>query len=229
MNLMRVLLIESNEREAMQLKNYLKRFKSVIFEVSTDVQEGPELLRLFRYDVIILASNLQGGDGFEILSRLKAIDAKTPVIFLSSSSQLESRLRAFRTGADDVLIKPFAPEELVERMKVLKRRGESMNLNKYRSVGSLLFNPEDLTLSLGKQFTSLTYKEGQILELLLNHGQNILLTTTIMEYAWDLGSDIEESTVQKHVSRLRQKIKELDHHVAIQVVRKKGYRLKITP
>ncbi len=201
---MRILVVEDEHKIANSIKKGLEQeFYAV--DLAFTGNEGYDLASTEDYDLIILDLMLPEMTGIEISSKLRAQNKHTPILMLTAKGQVEDRVAGLDAGADDYLIKPFAFEELLARIRPLKRRPKE-------SLGSIL-NFEDLTLNTktyevkrGEDFIKLSSKEYSLLEYLLRHPKQILSKDQIITHVWDYESDILPNTVEVYIGYLRNKI-----------------------
>ncbi len=175
------------------------------------------------YDMIILDIMLPKIDGISILKELRRNDITTPIILLTAKGETEDKVEGLDCGADDYLAKPFQTEELLARLRALGRRKGKLNHDGIIRFKDIEFNINTLDLRGNDKTFSLTLKEGQLLEILLEHKGMIISTTTIIEKLWGYETDTEDSHVQVYISFLRKKLAQLSSVVKIRTVRGVGY------
>lgn len=221
---MRILVVEDDEKIANAIKKGLEQ-ESYAVDVEYDGRDGQDSALGLNYDLIILDRMLPGMDGLEICQQMRKEGKKTPVLMLTAKDKILDRVEGLNSGADDYLIKPFAFDELVARVKALLRRPETQ-------TGTILV-VSDLTLdTITKQVTrgerdiTLTPKEYSLLEYLMRNPDRILTKDQIIEHVWDFDADILPNTVEVYVGYLRNKIDTpKDNMKLIQTVRGFGYKI----
>jgi len=174
------------------------------------------------YDLVILDIMLPGIDGRTVLSRLRASNNHTPVIFLTARDQVEDRVSGLELGADDYLIKPFAFSELLARIRTVLRRHSGEQPRQLQMA--------DLQLDLmrrrafrASQQIELTAKEFTLLWLFMRHSGEVLSRAIIAEKVWDMNFDGDTNVVDVAVRRLRRKIDEPFGRPLIHTIRGMGY------
>ena len=187
------------------------------------------------YDAIVLDVMMPKLSGVEVLERLRAEGVRTPVMMLTAKAEKDDRITGFNAGADDYLPKPFAPDELICRVRAMLRRG-----GEYRPT-VLTFGDAALDCSTGMlscageltlQHTGilgavrLSGREFQVMELFLRHVRVVLSADRIMERVWGWDSDAEINVVWVHISNLRKKLKGIGSCVTIRANRGLGYVLE---
>lgn len=189
--------------------------------------EGIEALGLAisePYDVIVLDVMLPGLDGFEVCRRLREKGIWTPVLMLTARDAVTDRVAGLDGGADDYLIKPFAFEELLGRLRALLRRGASERPAVLR-CGPLSLDPATRVVKCDDVLIELSAKEFGLLEFLLRHKGQVVARTTIIEHVWDYNYDGFSNVVDVYVRYLRAKIDRRFDLDLLQTVRGAGYRL----
>ena len=177
-------------------------------------------------ELILLDIMLPEEDGFAVLARLKA-DAATsaiPVIMLTAKGSEFDKVRALDGGADDYIVKPFGVMELVARVKaVLRRSGGVQTTPDEYAVGALRVSVKEHTVSVLGESVALTYKEFELLTLLLRNRGTVLDRDQILREVWDYDFDGENRTVDVHIRTFRQKLGEAGS--LIETVRGVGYKI----
>jgi len=173
-------------------------------------------------DVAVLDIGLPGIDGFEVVRRLRARGAATPVLLLTARDAVEDRVRGLETGADDYLVKPFATAELVARIRALARRHAAPST--ILSIGSLSLDSSTRRARVGERPIDLSVREWGVLEYLLQHAGRVVSKQQIIEAILPWGDDVTPNAVEVYVSRLRLKLDGAS--VAIRTIRGFGYLLE---
>ncbi len=218
---MRVLVVEDEHRVANYVCKALTE-ETWAVDVARDGLTGWEFASTYEYDAIVLDLMLPHLDGLSLCRQLRSAGKKTPVLILSARDMVEDRVRGLDAGADDYLVKPFAIEELIARLRSLQRRRlASPSL----SAGSLTLDPSTRTVRRAGQAIALTAKEYALLEYFLRHAGIVLTRTMIAEHVWDFTFEQSSNVVDVCVKRLRDKIDEDGRPSLIQAVRGVGYVL----
>jgi two-component system response regulator MprA len=176
-------------------------------------------------DVVVLDVMLPGVDGLEVCRRLRVGDAVLPILMLTARDRIPDRVAGLDAGADDYLVKPFAFDELLARLRALLRRARPLEGEQLRFADLSL---DTLTRDLRRagQPLELTTKEYELLEFLLRHPRQVFSRDTIFERVW--GSDFlgGSNVIDVHVMRLREKLEAGGRPRLIQTVRGAGYSLR---
>jgi DNA-binding response OmpR family regulator len=221
---MRVLVVDDDRRLCAVIKRGLLE-EAYAVDLAYDGEEGEYLAEVNSYDLIILDIMLPNKDGIEVCHELRTKKINTPILMLTAKDTVEDRVRGLDTGADDYLVKPFAFNELLARVRALLRR-EGMSKSPELRVGDLTLNTLTRQIWRGQRSIELTTKEYVILEYLMRHPNVVVTRTMIEEHAWDYDFDSLSNLVDVYMRRLRRKIDNEGEDSLIQTVRGAGYRLK---
>jgi DNA-binding response OmpR family regulator len=172
------------------------------------------------YDVMLLDLGLPDGDGVDWLRSLRARDCRTPVLIVSARDTLDDRVTGLDTGADDYLVKPFEPEELLARIRVLLRR-KSGRAQPRLVAGALSFAPEERQFYLDDAPLPLPPKEHQLLAVLIQAGDQPVSRERLSQQLYGLEQPVDSNTLEVHIHGLRRVLGK----GRIETVRGFGYRL----
>jgi DNA-binding response OmpR family regulator len=196
-------------------------------------QDGPEALRLarlYRPDLVVLDVMLPGIDGIEVMKRLQEGDGRrTAVILLTARGEESDRLVGLRDGADDYVVKPFSPAELVARVDAVLRRVSPPADADPEPIehGPLRIDPATRGVTLAGEEISLTQREFDLLAYLAAHPGRVFSRDQLMEAVWEYPFFTDTSTVTVHVRRLRAKLGDDPSEPRfIETVWGVGYRLR---
>ena len=181
------------------------------------------------YDAIVLDVMMPKLSGVEVLERLRAEGVRTPVMMLTAKAEKDDRITGFNAGADDYLPKPFAPDELICRVRAMLRRAlfEMTGPVAIRYPrGDAALDCSTGMLSCAGQSVRLSGREFQVMELFLRAPKVVLSAERILERVWGWDSDAEINVVWVHISNLRKKLKGIGSCVTIRANRGLGYVLE---
>jgi len=220
---MRVLLIEDYRPLQASLTKGLREAGFAV-DVTGEGREGLWYAMNNDYDVIILDLMLPGMDGLSILSKLRAEGRQNHVLILTAKDTLQDKVKGLNLGADDYLIKPFAFEELLARLRALVRRAYAKK-NPCVEVGDLRIELTSQRVWRGKEELNLTPREYALLEHLAMHTGQTISRTDIWEHVYEFGSAASSNVVDVYIGYLRSKIERPGKPVLIHTVRGRGYVL----
>ena len=205
----RILVVDDEPVVTEVVERYLTRDG---FEVAI-ADDGDRALILFQTwapDLVVLDLMLPGTDGLEVCRMLRK-EGNTPVIMLTARGDETDRIVGLEIGADDYVVKPFSPRELVSRVKAVLRRtaksgGETADASEVLRFPGLLINPRTRNVECEGQTASLTAKEFDLLHFLASHAGQVFSREQLMNDVWDFTFAGDATTVTVHVRRLREKI-----------------------
>lgn len=222
---MRVLIIEDEHKIANALKRALEQ-ESYAVDVSYDGDDGYAMATTEPYDVAIIDRMLPGDyTGIDIVEAMREAKIHTPILLLTALGSTSDKTKGLDSGADDYLVKPFALEELLARVRALVRRPAEVQGTTLK-IGDLSLNTVDFSVKRGEKDIQLTSKEFGLLEYLLRNPGRPISKDTIIAHVWDYDADILPNTVEVYVKYLRNKIDAPFKKPLIHTVRGFGYKLQ---
>ena len=177
------------------------------------------------YDAIILDIMMPKLSGLAVLTRLRDAGVSTPVMLLTAKGEKDDRVTGFNAGADDYLPKPFAPDELLARVRAMLRRAGDYKPTVLR-FGDLELDCGNSTLRCGERTERLSGREFEVMELFMRAPRVILSAERVMERVWGWDAEAEINVVWVHISNLRKKLTSVGSSVAIRANRGLGYSLE---
>ena len=220
---MKILIVEDEKEIADFLRQSLAA-EMFVTDVAHDGEKGAALAKINPYDLIILDNVLPKKNGLSVCQEIRAAKLVTPILILSAQSNTDLKIDLLNAGADDYLIKPFALEELLARVRALLRRPPLINEDILHCC-NLSLNIKSQTLIKNKKEIYLTRKEFQLFEYLLRNKGIVLSRGMIMEHVWDMNADPFSNTIESHVLSLRRKIGDKDARKIIKTVPGRGYTI----
>lgn len=221
-----ILIIDDDKKITSMLRRSLI-FAGFAVRTAADGAEGLQDMRLYEPGMVILDVMMPGMDGWEICRRMREGGSTAPMLMLTAKDEVQDRVKGLNNGADDYLVKPFALEELIARVRaLLRRRGAHTD-------GSHRLTFADIVLDLhtrevqrdGKQI-DLTAKEFELLHLFMQNPRRVLPRDMIMEKIWGYDYNNESNVLEVYIAMLRQKIEEHGGKRIILTVRGTGYVLR---
>ena len=177
------------------------------------------------YDAMILDIMMPKLDGLAVLTRLREAGVSTPVMLLTAKGEKDDRVTGFNAGADDYLPKPFAPDELLARVRAILRRAGDYTPAVLR-FGDLELDSGNSTLRCRERTERLSGREFQVMELFMRSPRVILSAERMMERVWGWDAEAEINVVWVHISNLRKKLSGVGSSVIIRASRGLGYSLE---
>ncbi|NJN66825.1 MAG: response regulator transcription factor [Chloroflexaceae bacterium] len=223
---MRILIIEDDRRLARLIQRVLED-EHYLVSISHDGSSGLEMALAGTYDVAIVDWMLPKQDGPAICRAVRAARRPVALLMLTARGQIEDRVCGLDSGADDYLVKPFAFEELLARVRALGRRAlPESGANYELRCGDLVMDLRSHTVRSGNQTLDLTATEWNLLEFLLRHPGQALNRQQILDYVWSFEREVQPNMVDVYISYLRRKLERPGRSNPITTVRGVGYRLE---
>jgi len=222
---MRILIIEDEHKIAQSIKKGLEQ-ESYAVDLAFDAETGLDLALSGDFDLIILDRLLPGMDGIELCKKIRESKVHTPVLMLTAKGQTVDRVEGLDAGADDYLIKPFAFEELLARIRALRRRPADTTPTVLQ-VDNLSLDTNSFVVKRGNTEIRLSSKEYALLEYLMRHPGTIVTKDQIINHVWSYEEDVLPNTVEVYIGYLRNKIdRQFKDNSLIQTIRGFGYKLE---
>ena len=179
------------------------------------------------YDAIVLDVLLPGMDGFSLCRRLRGDGVDTPVLMLTARDAVSDRVHGLDVGADDYLVKPFAFDELLARLRALMRRGRTSQLDASLAYGPLVMDTTTRIVNAADQRIDLSATEYRLLEYLLKHAEAIVSRDQLAEHVWGSDYDPFSNVADVYVGYLRRKLRAAGiERPLIHTIRGMGYMLR---
>jgi DNA-binding response OmpR family regulator len=223
---MRLLLVEDDRTISRPLLKGLREDHHVV-DLVEDGAEAEIQAASEDYDVILLDLMLPGLDGFEVCRRLRQQQIDTPVLVITARDAVADRVTGLDAGADDYLVKPFAFEELLARVRALARRGRTHQLEGVLHYGPLAVDPRDHTATIDGKRVDLTATEYRLLEYLVRRAEAIVSRDQLAEHVWGSEYDPFSNLADVYIGYVRRKLQAQYDRPLIHTVRGLGYMLKL--
>lgn len=221
---MRLLVLEDEKdlREILK-KRLMKEHYSV--DACGDGLEAMDYITMTQYDGMILDIMVPGKDGFSILNDIREQGNHTPVLLLTARDRIEDRVKGLDLGADDYLVKPFAFDELLARIRVMMRRKPIFTSNRLK-IADLILDRDTKKVWRGEKEIKLSSKEFMVLEYLMRNQNIVLSRSQIEQNVWDFDFEGGSNVIDVYIRYLRKKIDEGFDQKLIHTVRGAGYVLR---
>lgn len=220
---MRLLVIEDNIELSNSMKKGLENMNFKV-DISNTGEEGEEKASINEYDVILLDLNLPDTDGIEVLKYLRKKSIDTPIIIITARDNVSDLAIGLDNGADDYITKPFQLLEVRARIHAVIRRFHGRT-NPIINIGTLKLNPVNRTVYIDEKKVILAIKEFDILEYICYKHPAVVSSEEIVEHVYDENFDPFSSVLRVHISRLKNKLKNIQGQEVLVNVRGKGYCL----
>ena len=220
---MRVLLVEDNAR----LRKFINKGLSVegfsVDQFST-VSEAQAALDTIQYNVIVLDLGLPDGDGLMLLRALREKGDNVPVLILTTRDGVDDRVKGLNSGGDDYMLKPFAMEELVARIRALMRRpGGALGVT--LMAGNVSFDTTAREVCVRESPITISRREMSVLEQLMRRNGRVVPKDVLEDRIYGFEQQVASNSVEVHISRLRKRLSNAGADVNIHTIRGVGYLL----
>lgn len=206
----KILVVEDEWNMRNLIKIYLSSNEEYEIEEAAEGLEALEKIKEEFFDLIILDIMLPVIDGWEVCKRIREF-SKVPILMLTARADINDRVRGLKMGADDYLVKPFAPEELSARVMALLRRVKIIKnvISKEEQINIKDLNilPDSREVKIDKVSVDLTPKEYELLLLLARHPRGVFTREHLLNVIWGIDEDRDLRTVDTHVKNVREKLK----------------------
>jgi two-component system, OmpR family, response regulator len=222
---MRCLLIEDEPDTSRYIRNGLQESGYSVLPCGNG-SDGLHHAVNEAWDLVIIDRMLPGGvDGLSIVSRLRDLGKKTPVLIVSALTSTDDRVRGLRGGGDDYISKPFAFSELLARVEALLRRSNSTHESALLQVADLSVDTRTFRVTRGSTPLLLQPRELRLLTYLMRHESQVVTRTMLLEAVWDCHFDPQTNVIDVQISRLRGKVDRGFSPPLIHTIRGVGYVL----
>jgi DNA-binding response OmpR family regulator len=201
---MKILIIDDNRLLAESIKRQLA--VSYIVDIASTGEQGIDQARTLGYGVILLDLKLPDMNGYDVCHELRNGQVATPILILSGTQDVMSRVRLFEAGADDYVTKPFNVDELRARITALVRRGKHTVIQETIKIHDLVIDIRRRRVQRAGVSITLRRKEFDILEYLVRNRGSTVTRAMIFDHVWESGKEAWKNTVDVHIKHLRDKI-----------------------
>lgn len=224
---MNILMIE-DDKELCDAVSFRLEQEGFSITACHDGEEGLYYMQESPFDLVILDRMLPHMNGIEVLKEARTRQIRTPILMLTALGELDDRLTGLNGGADDYMVKPFAFEELLARIRCLLRRpAVYQDSVKSISLGDVSFVPETRTLSSWEKTCTLSSREGELMEVFLRNPGQTLPRQLLLSRVWGLEADVEDGNLDNYIHFLRRRLKTVESTLQIRTVRGVGYQLEV--
>lgn len=181
-----------------------------------------------KFDLCLLDIMMPNKDGYTVAKKIRQQTDVLPIIFLSTKSQEEDRLKGYDTGADDYLAKPFSIPELLKKVEVFLRRTKKMHAENAEEfmIGEMIFSPTNLKISTPAETFSITQKEADLLRFLYEHRNNVVKREEVLLNVWGKDDFFLGRSMDVYMTKLRKYLKN-DPHTVLETIHGIGFRFTV--
>lgn len=226
-----ILLVEDDPNFGLVLKSFLE-IKNFEITLCDSGATALSKIKTSHFDLFVLDVMLPDIDGFTIAQEIKKLKIPAPFIFLTARALKEDKIKGYEIGALDYLVKPFDPEILFFKINAILSL-ESKEVNEVDTVltlGNFSLDTVQQLLILGQAEIKLTYKEAQLLKMLIAHKDDVLLRSDALRTLWQEDNYFTTKSMDVYITKLRKHLKkDTLNHIEIQNIHGKGFRLLIQP
>lgn len=224
---MRILLIEDDESLCDAIIFQLKSYDYSV-DACHDGEEGLLLIKEQIYDLIILDRMLPSLDGLQVVHAMRIQNIHTPVLMVTALNSIGDRVAGLDAGADDYLVKPFATEELLARIRALSRRPVDWTNEQNLSLGNTTLDTTNNKLIGPANDCSLSQKEVALFETFFKQSGQTLSRTLLLFRVWGPDADVEDGNLDNYIYFLRRRLRAVGSNLQVKTVRGLGYALEVT-
>lgn len=221
---MKLLVVEDEARMADLLRKGLTE-EGHIVTCASNGAEGLTLAKSYEFDVIVLDVMMPKLSGYELAKRLRAENVRTPILMLTAKDSVADIVRGLDLGADEYMTKPFSFDELLARLRAVKRRA-LVAQDPHLKVADLVLDPASREVLRGEERVSLTRTEYSLLERLMYRSGKVVSRRFLIESVWGFDREIEENTLDAFMHLLRNKVDAPGRPKLIHTVRGVGYMIR---
>lgn len=221
---MRILMIEDDKKLCEAVCWQLER-EGFTVDICNDGDDGLRWICQQAHDLVILDRMLPTLSGTTVLERMRANGISTPVLIVTALDTVANRVEGLEAGADDYLVKPFAIEELVARIRAMSRRPRQWESTSRLSFGSICYDSAQRVLCGPAGECSLSHREGDLMEMFLRNPSQTLPRGVLLSRVWGPDAPVEEGNLDNYIYFLRRRLNQVGGGLKVKTVRGVGYRL----
>jgi len=222
---MRILLVEDDLNLSDSITFQLEK-EGFVMDTCYDGVDALHWIGQRAHELILLDRMIPGVNGLNILKKIRNDGIETPVILITALGELNDKIDGFETGADDYLVKPFAFEELLARIRSISRRPMHWQNNHTLDIGDISFDPYQKQLFKGTLTCSLSKREAELLEIFLRNPDQILPRDMLLYRVWGPDAGVEDGNLDNYIHFLRRRLKALESKMTLKTIRGVGYRME---
>lgn len=221
---MRILIIEDDAELCEAIAYHLKR-EGYTADVCHSGGDALHFIKQQAYQLILLDRMLPEQNGISVLQQMRARGIQTPVIITTALNGVGDRIEGLDAGADDYLIKPFAMDELLARIRAVSRRPSGLDIERILRFYDLSLNLITLTLKGPTASHTLSRREAELMEIFLENPRRLLPRSLLLSRVWGPDAPVEDGNLDNYIHFLRRRLKTVGSHARIKTARAIGYSL----
>jgi len=221
----RILVVE-DDKNLCQAMEYALKQNGYAVDVCHEGDDGLRWIRENTYDLALLDRMLPQLDGVSLLRRAREGGVSTPVLMITALGGIDERVEGLDAGADDYLVKPFAIEEMLARVRAMCRRPRRWEATEQLRCGDVSFDPAQNRLQGARESCSLSRRESELMEILLKNAGQTLPRGMLLSRVWGPDANVEEGNLDNYIHFLRRRLQSVGSALCIRTVRGVGYRLE---
>jgi len=223
---MQTVLIVDDDAKLLKMLQRTLAYEGLQVVTASNGEEALNQVDVCKPDLLIVDWMMPKVDGLSVVQELRAEKNSAMILMLTARDAIENRVEGLQSGADDYLVKPFAPTELVARVHALLRRTDSTSTKEAMEFADVSLDPIAREVRVGERILDLTKTEFDLLDLFMRHPRQVLERTQILNNVWGYNFSGNENVLEVYVGYLRRKIEAGGHPRIIQTVRGIGYVLR---
>jgi DNA-binding response OmpR family regulator len=221
---MRVLLVEDEVRLADALASVMRRERFIV-DQADNLGAATEAVAIGEFDLVLLDRTLPDGEGLSLVPHVRARNPGVHIIILSARSAVEDRVVGLDEGADDYLVKPFSVDELLARIRAVRRRPAQLQGEQIRA-GTVVYDLSNEEVEVNGARIDLPRRELRVLATLMKRRGRTVLRESLEQAVFAFDDEIQSNTLDSHISRLRRRLKDSGAGIEIHAIRGVGYLLR---
>lgn len=221
----KILVVDDDANICELLRLYLTK-EGYQVTVANDGEEGLEKFNAVKPDMVLLDVMMPRMDGLEVCRRIRKA-GNTPVMMLTAKGETFDKVLGLELGADDYMVKPFAFEELLARIRSIMRRPGKWGDLGLLKLGDISFDPECGRLCKDTKECTLSKRESALLEVFLRNPGQVLPRTLLLSRVWGMDSDVEDGNLDNYIHFLRRRLKTVGSTLILKTIRGTGYQLEV--
>lgn len=224
---MRILIVEDDVNLCESLRYQLVR-EGFEADICHSGEDGLHYILEEAHDLILLDRMLPELDGLTVLQKVRAQGISTPVILVTALGEIRDRVGGLDCGADDYIVKPFAFEELLARIRCIFRRPQKWESSARLTFGDLSYDPESKKLTCSLKGCTLSRREGELLEFFLRNPRQVIPRSVLLSRVWGPDAEVEDGNLDNYIHFLRRRIRAVESRTVLKTQRGIGYSLEET-